>query len=278
MSTVFARCPCRAVVVVGRGPARRQASLSLSLSLSPSPARHAILRHGNHLVSSRQPFHVHVHVDVDVSRRGVGAPKSTSRDDDEFSAAPWEVLGVEPDSSEKAIKAAHRRLVLEHHPDRVLGESGGKAGAETQKVQRRFMRIQEAYEMLMGRRHVHMGSSQEQDGWNFHDFFWSFNYHRRKKEGARKQPRPAAGSWRGQMENLKRRAAARKWKKARQGRQGRRESEDGWFGNIMNMKAGGEAGGEAGADTQESSKAVSDQLEGLRRKASLKKAILSDDE
>ena len=201
-----------------------------------------------------------------------------------------------PDSSERAIKAAHRRLVLEHHPDRVLanlgraeeGEEDGGAGTvnveETKaRVQKRFMRIQEAYEMLMGRRHVHMGSSAEQGGWNFHDFFWSFNYHRRKKEGnERARPPPPAGSWKGQMENLKRRAAARRWKKARQA------PKEGWFGNIMNAggsgvgkegKSGRSSGGTSGGERGDTvgTRAVSSQLEGLRRKAQLKKTILKDE-
>ncbi len=184
--------------------------------------------------------------------------------------APWEVLGVSPDSSEREIKAAHRKLVLEHHPDRVLPTAGLGSGEKKGTVQKRFMRIQEAYEMLMGRRHVHMGTSDGQDGWNFHDFFWSFNYHRRKKEGVRKRPPPPAGSWKGQIENLKRRAAARKWRKARQARGS--QGAQGWMGNIMNV-GGSEAGG-----TDVKSKAVSSQLEGLKRKAHLKKTILNDDD
>ena len=202
--------------------------------------------------------------------------------------APWEVLGVDPDSSEREIKAAHRKLVLEHHPDRVLSTAELGSADKKVTVQKRFMRIQEAYEMLMGRRHVHMGTSDDQDGWNFHDFFWSFNYHRRKKEGERKRPPPPAGSWKGQIENLKRRAAARKWKKARQAR----GTQAGWVGNIMNVGGSEERGGGSGdsGDSGSSSasserpsaggpvksKAVSSQLEGLKRKAHLKKTILND--
>ena len=185
--------------------------------------------------------------------------------------APWEVLGVDPDSSEREIKAAHRKLVLEHHPDRVMSTAELGSADEKVTVQKRFMRIQEAYEMLMGRRHVHMGTSDGQDGWNFHDFFWSFNYHRRKKEGERKRPPPPAGSWKGQIENLKRRAAARKWRKARQARGS--QGAQGWMGNIMNVGGSEEAGG-----TDVKSKAVSSQLEGLKRKAHLKKTILNDDD
>jgi curved DNA-binding protein CbpA len=190
------------------------------------------------------------------------------------------IVAITRDSILQSIKRAHRKLVLETHPDRVQGAAAGETKAT---VQKRFMRIQEAYEMLMGRRHVHMGSQEDQDGWNFHDFFWSFNYHRRKKEGARTRPPPPAGSWKGQMENLKRRAAARKWKQAR------KKASEGWLGNIMNMKGRGEsparpeaeggstANSTSGAHARGTTPIVSSQLEGLKRKAHLKKTILDDE-
>jgi len=82
------------------------------------------------------------------------------------------------------------------------------------------------------------------------------------------------------MENLKRRAAARKWKKARQAR----DKQDGWFGNIMNVGGPGAKGAPkvgnatSSAEGPVKSKAVSSQLEGLRRKAQLKKTILNNDD
>ena len=301
---------------------------------APTTTRHVHLRH----VTNRLSRPLVLPSVVQLRRvENVCAVRAVSNRDE----APWEVLGVDPDSSEREIKAAHRKLVLEHHPDRVLAAAGSSSNEKKATVQKRFMRIQEAYEMLMGRRHVHMGSSKDQDGtlslfecscggalilavvdacpilvggwrvnggglnrgrvvsvkvsrpveshlvvlvvrwpgWNFHDFFWSFNYHRRKKEGERKRPPPPAGSWRGQMDNLKRRAAARKWKKARQVR----EKQEGWFSNIMNVGGSGASdfsaasSGSASAGGPEKSKAVSSQLEGLRRKAQLKKTILNDD-
>jgi len=188
---------------------------------------------------------------------------------------PWEVLGVSPVASEKEIKKAHRKLVLEHHPDRHVGDDPNK-----RTIQKRFMKIQEAYEMLMGRRHGGSlsGSKVEQDGWNFHDFFWSFNYHRRKKEermGVSGTPPPPAGAWKGQMENLKRRAAIRRWR-----RQSNTPAEDrtSASGNIMNggtnlrTETPGDAAGKSGGHY------VNSQLAGLRRRAELKKTILDEKE
>lgn len=150
---------------------------------------------------------------------------------------PWDVLGVSPAASEKEIKKAHRRLVLEHHPDRHHVPQEEKKTV----VEKRFMKIQEAYEMLMGRRHGHvMGSKEGQNGWNFHDFFWSFNYHRRKKHMqsggyGRSRPPPPAGAWKEQMSQLKQRAAMRKRREEEEKRKKAASwdgGEDGLFSQI----------------------------------------------
>lgn len=180
---------------------------------------------------------------------------------------PWEVLDVSPCASEKEIKTAHRKLVLQHHPDRHQSRD------ESQKrtIQKRFMKIQEAYEMLMGKRHGNvLGAKTEQNGWNFHDFFWSFNYHRRKREermGVSSTPPPLpAGAWKGQMENLKRRAAVRRWKKNSAKDQGGEACS-----NIMN--GGKQMVGDEGGHHH-----VDGQLAGLKRRAALKKTILETNE
>lgn len=181
---------------------------------------------------------------------------------------PWEVLDVSPCASEKDIKKAHRRLVLQHHPDRH--QSGDESHKRT--IQKRFMKIQEAYEMLMGKRHGDvLGAKTEQNGWNFHDFFWSFNYHRRKREErmgvSSTPPPPPAGAWKGQMENLKRRAAVRRWrKKPVKGDQGGEARS-----NIMN--GGKQMVGDEGGHHH-----VDGQLAGLKRRAALKKTILETKE
>ena len=57
-----------------------------------------------------------------------------------------EVLGITPDASVSQIKTAHRRLALQHHPDKV-GED-----ERTQEEAKKYMqRINWAKETLMGR-------------------------------------------------------------------------------------------------------------------------------
>lgn len=126
---------------------------------------------------------------------------------------PWDLLGVDPTASEQDIKKAHRKLVLKLHPDRHGGDK---------KIERKFIAVQEAYEMLLGRRMSSTAmerSGVSQGGWKFHDWFWSFSYLRRKKKmekgnnGEAKMGPPPAGHWRQQMVDLKKRAAARKMRR-----------------------------------------------------------------
>lgn len=49
---------------------------------------------------------------------------------------PWATLGVPRDASERDVKAAHRRLVKEHHPD------VSKARREDPLAHAQFLRIQ----------------------------------------------------------------------------------------------------------------------------------------
>ena len=55
---------------------------------------------------------------------------------------PYEVLGVARDATLSAIRSAHRKLVLKHHPDRI------KDDAERQKGTEEFQKAQQAYELL----------------------------------------------------------------------------------------------------------------------------------
>lgn len=125
---------------------------------------------------------------------------------------PWDLLGVDPAASEEDIKKAHRKLVLKLHPDRHGGDK---------KIERKFIAVQEAYEMLLGRRMSSTAMERtgvSQGGWKFHDWFWSFSYLRRKKKmekgnGEAKMPPPPPGHWRQQMVDLKKRAVARRMRK-----------------------------------------------------------------
>lgn len=130
---------------------------------------------------------------------------------------PWDTLGLSADSNEKQIKKAYRKLALKHHPD----------VSKEPDAQLRFLAVQEAYEILTGK---HRGKeldgshwSQQQDGWDFHDWYWSFRMERTwkrrgKGEGSASpppRPAPSAGAWRSQMDGLKRRAVNRNGKPPR---------------------------------------------------------------
>lgn len=55
------------------------------------------------------------------------------------------VLGVEPDASAAEVKKAHRKLMLELHPDRFVGDDDGAAAAEA-----RMLDVQDAYAEMGG--------------------------------------------------------------------------------------------------------------------------------
>ncbi len=54
---------------------------------------------------------------------------------------PYSTLGVAPNATDTDIKQAYRKLVLQYHPD-VCQTSG---------AERKFMSIQQAYELLTGK-------------------------------------------------------------------------------------------------------------------------------
>ena len=55
---------------------------------------------------------------------------------------PYEALGVAKDSDLTAVRTAHRKLALKHHPDRIKDE------AEREKGKVEFQKIQQAYDIL----------------------------------------------------------------------------------------------------------------------------------
>lgn len=60
----------------------------------------------------------------------------------------YDVLGVQPDSSEEDIKRAYRRLSRTFHPDRRLDESEKRSAVE------RWLRISQAHDVLIDERKV----------------------------------------------------------------------------------------------------------------------------
>jgi hypothetical protein len=75
--------------------------------------------------------------------RGAAAePKGESA-----SADPYTVLGVDRGASPDEIRAAHRRMVAQYHPDKV-----SHLGKELQEMaHQKLIAIQQAYELLMAR-------------------------------------------------------------------------------------------------------------------------------
>mmetsp|Transcript_11134 Transcript_11134/g.23470 ORF Transcript_11134/g.23470 Transcript_11134/m.23470 type:complete len:384 (+) Transcript_11134:35-1186(+) len=69
--------------------------------------------------------------------RGEGAGDSSRNID------PYQVLGVSRDATPAQIKKAYKKLALQHHPDKVRGDSRAKADANA-----RFAEISHAYELL----------------------------------------------------------------------------------------------------------------------------------
>ena len=57
-------------------------------------------------------------------------------------ADPYEALGVTKDADLSAVRIAHRKLALKHHPDRIKDE------AQREKGKDEFQKIQQAYEIL----------------------------------------------------------------------------------------------------------------------------------
>lgn len=74
---------------------------------------------------------------------------------------PYSTLGVRPNADDTEIKQAYRKLVLQYHPD-VCQTSG---------AERKFMSIQQAYELLTGKSRGADGRGGQQRGdWAFHDW------------------------------------------------------------------------------------------------------------
>ncbi|MFM9939665.1 MAG: TerB family tellurite resistance protein [Hyphomicrobiaceae bacterium] len=70
-----------------------------------------------------------------------------------YFAAPmgaYETLGLEPDAADGAIKARHRQLVKEHHPDRLAGL--GCTAEHVARAESTLARINAAYDVIVKER------------------------------------------------------------------------------------------------------------------------------
>ncbi|MBT8349656.1 MAG: DnaJ domain-containing protein [Deltaproteobacteria bacterium] len=70
--------------------------------------------------------------------------KRASGSNTQFEKNPFDVLGIERDSSEEEIKKAYRKMASKYHPDKVV-----HLGNEFQEIaEKRFKEVQQAYEVL----------------------------------------------------------------------------------------------------------------------------------
>lgn len=117
---------------------------------------------------------------------------------------PWRVLGVAPNAKEGDIKAAHRKLVKQHHPDLKSDDPFAQAN---------FIAIQEAYELLTGKgRGKEIDGHSKSSGWSFHDFYWTFKMRRRQGAGPhRSDPDILRHQWKSQLAGLRRKAASKRY-------------------------------------------------------------------
>lgn len=73
---------------------------------------------------------------------------------------PYSTLGVKANASDNEIKQAYRKLVLQYHPD----------VNHASNAERRFMSIQQAYELLTGKARGADGRDGQRGDWAFHDW------------------------------------------------------------------------------------------------------------
>ncbi|KAI8468108.1 MAG: hypothetical protein J3K34DRAFT_523229 [Monoraphidium minutum] len=131
---------------------------------------------------------------------------------------PYRTLGVSSDADEREIKAAYRRLARKYHPD-----VNSACDAE-----HRFVHITAAYEVLIGKRAAPSRgavTTNQANGWEFQDWFWSFSasrrwaaqHHARPPHDAPRAPQDAA-ALHSQLAGLRQRAAIRHTQQSRGGR------------------------------------------------------------
>ena len=79
-------------------------------------------------------------------RRGAAPPQAFTLDD------AYAILNVKPDASDREVKRAYRRLISQHHPDKLVSkglpeEMMKLAAKKTDEIKKAYERIKEARSM-----------------------------------------------------------------------------------------------------------------------------------
>ena len=105
-----------------------------------------------------------------------------------FNPDPYEILGIARDATQREVKHAYRRLAMKFHPDH---------NPEKTEAEARFKQIQQAYEILTGRKKpcgISLTSSYHkpyapplfENEHPFFSFYWAVKNHFNQTHGNRK--------------------------------------------------------------------------------------------
>lgn len=70
---------------------------------------------------------------------------------------PYQLLDVAPDASDEAVRAAWKRALVEHHPDKAAGR--GLSGDRVEASQKRASAINAAFDAVMHERRAYLGAA-----------------------------------------------------------------------------------------------------------------------
>lgn len=194
---------------------------------------------------------------------------------------PREVLGVSQDADMKEIKTAFRKLAMKLHPDRVSGSEA------------EFIEVLHAYEILIGRSD---GKDNVDDtDWDFHDWFWRFSMKRSKNKTQNSNSELHSSEklrtdFNSQLAGLRQRAAVRAVKQQANQNTSRFVNDEGDCsdyeespsdcGNCgetedfdFRARQYEEARRRSGLNSSEVKQSISQQLNGLKRRAKIRQSL-----